>query len=52
MGLETGMCYTYNMIGIPFSYGDEVDQHDLDRVQTGGEFTALELILDLGGKVI
>ena len=51
VGVETGMCYTYNMNGFPFNYGDEVDQHDLDQVHTGGEYSALELILDLGGKV-
>ena len=50
--METGICYTYNMIGVNNSHGDKADQSDLDSVQNGGEFNALELVLDVEGTVL
>ena len=48
VGFETGVCYSYNMIGYKHNYGTEVDPDDLEYVENSGEFNALELILDLG----
>ena len=50
IGMETGICYTYNMIGSEHHFGDKVSESDLDRVQNGGEYNALELVLSVGGN--
>ena len=53
IGLESGVCYSYNMIGRnqpPAVFGEVIDPSELERVDNSGEYYALELILDLGGK--
>ena len=49
IGLEHGVCYSYNMIGNPVNFGQEIRRDELEWVDNPGEHTALELILDLGG---
>ena len=49
IGLENGICYTYNMIGKEIAFGNEIDTTELEKVDSSGEYYGLELILDLGG---
>ena len=49
IGLENGVCYTYNMIGKKIAFGNEIDTTELEKVDSSGEYYGLELILDLGG---
>ena len=52
IGLENGICYTYNMIGKKIAFGNEIDTTELEKVDSSGEYYGLELILDLGGMFL